>query len=966
MKERFIFGVVVLLLGIVPGFSEIEDVSPDKYIYRHWNTFHGLPQGTVRCIAQDSYGFLWLGTARGLARFDGNRFQLFCGNDGGLKKYGMEIGNRVNAILSLPDKSIWSGTERRGVTVYYYRDRRYRHLNIRSGLPSNTVRSIAPDTYDSVWLGTWGGGLVHVTFAKDRFRLTIITSQDGLSDNRIHKVLRGMGNSVWIATVNGLNLRLGKQFTHFSRKDGLPANDIRSLCLDRDRVLWVGTSEGLARMERYSERSEKPEKWRVRPLPSDLRLPGITVHDIKQDDFGAIWAASSDGLYRIVPGKNGRFEITRIDPSGNFSPATPCLYVFKDRGGIVWGGMLGQGLISIRRSPFQFYTVKDGLSHPHVTAIYRDRDGTTWSGTNGGGVNRLKNGTFTNYTSAHGLWCNRVSTVTRDNRGTLWVGTAEGLNYYRDGQFKRQFKRFNGLHLPKGEKRQTRPFIRVLYTDKSGTLWAGVDNDGSGLFLYRAEPGNRRFVPIPLDAGHGTVNCIKAEGDRVWVGTAAGMLCLDKKTNRWKDFPRKNQLDRYDIRDIYTGKEGYVWIGTVGAGLLCYDMKNIYSYDRRKEFRHATIYRILEDDRGVFWLSSDDGLFAVSRSMFKVTTYWKTRMMRSRFPPVYKQFQESEGLRASVFSGGSQPAGWKDEDGFLWFPGIDGITVVNPEDIQTDEPVLPVVIERTVAGSREYVPGDRLVFPADTTRLEFYCYALNLTGMRNAFFTLNLGEGRSSRWRERITRNKIVIDNLAPGVYSLTVMAGKDREKFSDGDLKFRFVIEHTLSVGDVLIFGFIFVLVVVLMVISRFIARHARQRMPAKIFKEDNRYKTSALKPRKQRSHTEELLKIMEEEKPFLDPDMTVTKLAKRMNVPKEHISQIVNQRFRLNFNQFLNKYRIEEAKKKLLDPKESGFVVLKIAYDVGFNSKSTFNTAFKKFTGINPSQYREMHQEKEGSDER
>ena len=58
---------------------------------------------------------------------------------------------------------------------------------------------------------------------------------------------------------------------------------------------------------------------------------------------------------------------------------------------------------------------------------------------------------------------------------------------------------------------------------------------------------------------------------------------------------------------------------------------------------------------------------------------------------------------------------------------------------------------------------------------------------------------------------------------------------------------------------------------------------------------------------------------------------------------------------------HRIEEAKKRLKDPKENQYVVLKIAYDVGFNSKSTFNTAFKKFTGMSPSEFREKHQDRE-----
>lgn len=93
-----------------------------------------------------------------------------------------------------------------------------------------------------------------------------------------------------------------------------------------------------------------------------------------------------------------------------------------------------------------------------------------------------------------------------------------------------------------------------------------------------------------------------------------------------------------------------------------------------------------------------------------------------------------------------------------------------------------------------------------------------------------------------------------------------------------------------------------------------------------------------------------------FKDPVLPV-RLEKLVVDDQTFFSQTVNQCFYMNFNQFLNKYRIEEAKERLKDPKESQYVVFKIALDVGFNSKSTFNTAFKKFTGMNPSQYREKY---------
>jgi YesN/AraC family two-component response regulator len=103
-----------------------------------------------------------------------------------------------------------------------------------------------------------------------------------------------------------------------------------------------------------------------------------------------------------------------------------------------------------------------------------------------------------------------------------------------------------------------------------------------------------------------------------------------------------------------------------------------------------------------------------------------------------------------------------------------------------------------------------------------------------------------------------------------------------------------------------------------------------------------------------------MAEEKPYLDPELSLQTLAKRMEITKEDLSQVINEQLDRNFKNFINEYRIEEAKKKLLDPKEDQFVLMKIAFDVGFNSKSVFNASFKKFTGMSPSQYRKKHQER------
>lgn len=100
-----------------------------------------------------------------------------------------------------------------------------------------------------------------------------------------------------------------------------------------------------------------------------------------------------------------------------------------------------------------------------------------------------------------------------------------------------------------------------------------------------------------------------------------------------------------------------------------------------------------------------------------------------------------------------------------------------------------------------------------------------------------------------------------------------------------------------------------------------------------------------------------MGEENLYRDPEISLVALADRMGIPPKHLSQIINEHLGQNFKNFINRYRVEEAKVKILDPREKDFVLLKIAYDVGFNSKSVFNAAFRKHTGMSPSDYRKRY---------
>ncbi|MEM8506736.1 MAG: AraC family transcriptional regulator [Bacteroidota bacterium] len=124
----------------------------------------------------------------------------------------------------------------------------------------------------------------------------------------------------------------------------------------------------------------------------------------------------------------------------------------------------------------------------------------------------------------------------------------------------------------------------------------------------------------------------------------------------------------------------------------------------------------------------------------------------------------------------------------------------------------------------------------------------------------------------------------------------------------------------------------------------------------DDSKYKTSGLAPETIEAHKNRLLQLMTEEKLFRNNNLTVNDVAKRMNIPRQHLSEILNVYLKTGFQDFLNKYRVEEFVECLRSNKYKNYTIMGIANEVGFSSKSSFNTTFKKLKGMTPSQYKKQ----------
>jgi AraC-like DNA-binding protein len=127
--------------------------------------------------------------------------------------------------------------------------------------------------------------------------------------------------------------------------------------------------------------------------------------------------------------------------------------------------------------------------------------------------------------------------------------------------------------------------------------------------------------------------------------------------------------------------------------------------------------------------------------------------------------------------------------------------------------------------------------------------------------------------------------------------------------------------------------------------------------FENNTKYANSKLSDLEKKKILELLQKHMDDKKPFLDSELSIELLANQLSIKPRTLSQVINELLQISFFEFINQYRIKEAQRLLTNPKDKKITILEVLYEVGFNSKSSFNTVFKKHTGLTPLEFKKKH---------
>lgn len=695
-----------------------------------------------------------------------------------LSRYGHEVWltesglpqNTVHSVAQTRDGYIWIGTEAGlarfdGVTFTIFDKQNTPQIK------SNYIRALLADRQGALWIGTADGLVCRVNG-----NFTLFTTNEGLPSNTIQAIYEDRAGNLWVATATGLGLFKSGGLTTFTTRERLIGGSIQALFEDAEGALWIATPFGVGRVKDGAFTN-----YTVRD-----GLSSNSVRAIQQDRDGRLWFGSLGGLTsfsrgrfttyttrdglpndRIISlyaGRDGallvgtagglcRFtdgRFTGLNPGEELATAT-ILSLLEDLEGNLWIGTESAGLNLLKDTKFTTYTVKTGLSSDVIKSIYEDHEGSTWIGTDGGGLNLLKDGKVSVYTTRDGLSSNVVLALFGDSSGNLWAGTPEGLNRFANGKFT-TFTAADGL---------TNNDVRSITADHSGNLWIGTRGG-----LTRMKEGVFKTFTEVDGLPNDLIATLYVDTKGVlWIGTLGGLSKFSN--NEFTTLTTRDGLTSDAVISLYEDSEKTLWIGTNGGGLNRLKDGKITAYTMLNGLLDDTVYRILEDGRNNLWLSCRKGVFHIEK---KALDDFANGRISSIAPVAYGT---ADGMITRECSGGGDPAGWKSVDGKLWFPTIKGVAMIDPERIRINSKPPPVVIEQVRIDNQSITPGDRVELPSGATRLDFYFTAPSFVAPEKVRFKYKL-EGFDKDWIDSGSRRIAYYTNLRPGNYTFRVIASNN------------------------------------------------------------------------------------------------------------------------------------------------------------------------------------------------
>ena len=537
------------------------DAGAQHLNIKNYTVTDGLPQSQVRCIFQDSRGYIWLGTWSGAARYNGISYRNFDNKDG--------LGSNVVEVISEDnDGRILVGTQSGGLSVIDGEE--VRTFGEEEGLPGLNVYDVLVDPDGAIWVAT-NGGLACLRSGEPIY----LCDRHGLPDGSTGAVHRDRNGVLWVGTRDGLYRQSGGRFVQVTSEEGYTGGGVYFITEAENGDIWYGNDSALYRMR----------GGRIEQVLGDEYASGIGYTCGEPNTEGGIWAGTGDGALRITD--------RGIELFNRANGLLPGIVngIIHDRERNIWFAT-DNGASKLRHGPFVHFNSDNGLAHDSASVLFEDSRRRLWVGSSGGGLSLKESGSrsFRPVDEINpGLPSPFVSGITEGPRGEIYVSTSEGMVVW------------DGAKLSAVEMDANASWIM---TAPDGAILIATDK---GAYALRGDE-LRLLLPEDHPQARVYVNCfsVDAEG-RIWIGTRSHGCIVWDGENAVR-YGSDQGLTNVELWVIEKSPDGSMWIGSNGDGAFRWHGKGFERFDVERGLTNDTVWQILADSDGKVWFGTNRGI----------------------------------------------------------------------------------------------------------------------------------------------------------------------------------------------------------------------------------------------------------------------------------------------------------------------------------------------------------------------
>lgn len=391
-----------------------------------------------------------------------------------------------------------------------------------------------------------------------------ITTQNGLSHNKVNCILQDQRGFIWMGTDDGLNRYDGRRFVAFrhepGNKAGLSGNIITDVIEDKQGIIWIATSDG--GLTKYDHRLSPDKQFKqYRHIPADPNsIPVNIINDLLEDSSGNLWLAT--GGYSVLRFNKSTEKFERPDVNSRRTALKMCL----DSKDTLWVGAQGGSIIKINTKTMvsstdpRYANLYSGLPHATVTALYKDADDHIWFGSWDNVLYR-----YNSLTKAEEIFDQRTTasfpveeatSFSEDKEGRLWIGGRyAGLTLYD----KEHNRFFNYRYDASKEGTIADDQVNCIFRCRNGMFWIGT-NKGVSVYNPLQQYFTQSFLPAKKQKT--TIYDFYQDGNDLWIGTSNGIYIQREGSENTIHYPLSYNGESLSVTKFFSDSRGNFYIGT--------------------------------------------------------------------------------------------------------------------------------------------------------------------------------------------------------------------------------------------------------------------------------------------------------------------------------------------------------------------------------------------------------------------